>query len=576
MNHERNRPEVAVFPPLRSRARHAGPRWDTYEPPKARVLAVARTLTSATRLRDVTRLLRPEDGIEVSYTVNPGSAFDAGLPEYLNGLGVTVLSWREARRRRFHLVVACAVHRSMYRRDTPLVVLPHGAGYNRIVTESTGDTSSPAGLSARELMRRGKVLPSCICVSHDEQIARLAVSCPEAVPYAVTVGDPCFDRIRDSLPRRDIYRERLGVVGGRRLVVVHSTWSRHSLLGRCPDLPERLLAELPADEYAVALVLHPNVWARHTTDGVLERLARAMDAGLLVIPPQEGWRAAVVAGDWVIGDHGSTTFYSAALDRVTLLAATGLDELDPASPTAAFARRAPALDPGGPLLEQLLGAVDRHVPGELDDVFALQLGARGEGAERTRRKLYSYLEHRGVRLPPEAGPPDPVPDPRPVPHTVSAVHDVVGSRPADGVVELRRWPVVPGRHEAGRGFYAAHDHGTDTRWRGYAGVLARTTVEPLLPPARWAAVRFTALPALNVAVAALGSRTALVALRDGTLLEASSARPWGGHHAPLDPVLLGAAVNVLLAEGCSAKEIAEGVTVRTGTRDVRVEFTTPR
>ena len=32
-----------------------------------------------------------------------------------------------------------------------------------------------------------------------------------------------------------------------------------------------------------------------------------MRAGLGVIPPQEGWRAALVGADVLIGDHGSVT-----------------------------------------------------------------------------------------------------------------------------------------------------------------------------------------------------------------------------------------------------------------------------
>ncbi len=117
---------------------------------------MARTLTSATRVLDVMHLLRPEDGIEKYYTVNPGSAFAAGLDAYLAGLGVQVLSWKEATRRSFDLAVSCSVHPTMRRLNAPLMVLPHGAGYNRLVTESTGDTFSPAGLSRRELMWRGR------------------------------------------------------------------------------------------------------------------------------------------------------------------------------------------------------------------------------------------------------------------------------------------------------------------------------------------------------------------------------------------------------------------------------------
>lgn len=562
-----------MFQLPRSLARRDSPRWNTYGRPKARVLGVARTLTSLTRLMDVMQLVRPEHGIEVSFTINPGSVFGDGLEEYLADLGVPVLTWKEARRRTFDLAVACAVHPSMRHLDArELMVMPHGAGYNRLVAESTGDTAAPAGLSRRELMRRGKVMPSYIGVSHEDQIARLARSCPEAVPHAILVGDYCFDRIEASLPRRDVYRERLGVAGGQRLVVVNSTWSEHSLLGRCPDLPLRLTTQLPADEFAVAVVLHPNVWARHSRYGVLERLAKAMDAGLLVIPPHEGWRAAVIAGDWIVGDHGSTSFYAAALDRVTLLAATGLDELDPASPAADFARRAPRLDPDGDLLEQLLRAAGQHLPGGLEDVVDRQLDARGDGGRLVQRRIYEVLE---VDPPREAPEPQPVPAAHPVEHLGPTTYDVTGEVLADGSVAVRRRPVIAGYHREARGFYAVTAQETHPRLPQSADVMARTVFDAEVTPVEWVTGRFHAYPGLNVAVAALGEDRCLVRLRKGgVMLEAHAPRSWGDPGARLDPVLLGSAVFVRLTGGGGrAGKLSDGLVIRTGSRELKVVFT---
>ncbi|MEX3099797.1 hypothetical protein [Streptomyces sp. ST1015] len=407
---------------------------------------MARTLTSATRVLDVMELLRVEDGIEKYYTVNPGSAFADGLHEYLVSVaGPRVLTWAEATRRTFQLAVACAVHPTMRRLDAPLMVMPHGAGYNRLVSESTGDATSPAGLSRRELTHRGKVIPAAIGVSHPDQLARLLDTCPEAVPRAEVIGDWCAQRIRDSEARRDCYRARFGVTDGRRLVVLHSTWSAHSLLGRHPGLPLDLVTALPADEYAVAAVFHPNVWARHTRADLLERLREPMDAGLMVIPPEEGWRAAIVACDAVIGDHGSTTFYSAAHDRPTLLAATGLAELDPASPAAAFATTAPRLDPSGDLHAQLLRAQREYDPGMLRPVVDSQLADVEKSGERTQRRLYAFLEHRGVPLPRQPPGPSPVPEPSPERGAPVLAYVVTGGVLPDGSVGVRRLPMVPGR-----------------------------------------------------------------------------------------------------------------------------------
>ncbi|MFC8694305.1 hypothetical protein [Streptomyces parvus] len=550
-------------------------RWNTWDPPKAEVLGVARTLTSATRVVDVMHLLRREDGIEKYYTVNPGSAFADGLDSYLSGLGIHVLSWEEATRRRFDLAVSCSVHPTMRRLDAPLMVLPHGAGYNRLVTESTGDALAPAGLSRRELMWRGKVVPKAIGVSHQEQIDRLAEICPEAAPYALAVGDWCFQRITASMPHRDRYRSRLGAVDGRRLVVVHSTWSEHSLLGRHPELPLRLVTSLPADEFAVAAVFHPNVWARHTPAGVLERLGAAVDAGLMIIPPQEGWRAAVVASDWVVGDHGSTSFYSAAADRVTMLAATGLDELDPLSPAAAFARGAPRLDPDGDVLAQLLDTARRHDPAELRPVVDGQLASVDTSGEVTRARMYEFLARRGVRVPPGPPRPLPVPAPEPVRRAQVTAYDVTGAHDAWGTVEIQRRPLVAGHHTEALGFYAVTTEENHAHWPDAAEVLARTVAEAEVAALDWIADAALRHENLNVLVARLDETRCLVQLRGGRQLEARTERSWGARRPALDPVLLGSAVNLWLTDPERSKDLTDGLTLRTGQWSVGVNFTPP-
>ncbi|KAB2591185.1 hypothetical protein [Streptomyces arboris] len=560
---------------FRRGARPGHDRWNTWDPPKAEVLGVARTLTSATRLVDVMHLLRTEDGIEKFFTVNPGSAFADGLDSYLTGLGVQVLSWKEATRRSFDLAVSCSVHPTMRRLDAPLMVLPHGAGYNRLVTESTGDALAPAGLSRRELMWRGKVVPEAIGVSHQAQIDRLAETCPEAAPYALAVGDWCFQRITASMPHRDRYRSRLGAVDGRRLVVVHSTWSRHSLLGRHPELPLRLVTSLPADEFAVAAVFHPNVWARHSRPGVLERLGAAVDAGLMIIPPQEGWRAAVVASDWVVGDHGSTTFYSAAADRVTLLAATGLDELDPASPAAAFGQEAPRLDPDGDVYAQLLAAARGHDPAGLRPVVDRQLASVDTSGEVTRARMYAFLAGRGVGVPDAAPQPLPVPDPEPLRRTAATAYDVTGTHDLRGTVDLQRRPLVAGHHTEARGFYAVTTEENHPHWPHAAEVLARTVADAEVAALDWAADAAVRYENLNVLVARLDESRCLVRLRGGRQLEARTERSWGERRPLLDPVLLGSAVNLWMTGARRSKDLTDGLTLRTGRWEVRVAFTEP-
>ncbi|GAA2145422.1 hypothetical protein GCM10009760_34050 [Kitasatospora kazusensis] len=555
----------ALLSRLLSARRADDDRWNT-RPAKAHVLAVARTLTSATRVMDVLPLLRPQDGIELYITVNPGSAFTAGLDAYLESLdGITVLSWHEAVHRSFDLAVACTAHRSMHRLQAPLVVLPHGAGYNRLVRPTTGDGHSPAGLSRHELTWRGRLVPAVIGLSHEEQAERLRSAFPEALERTRVVGDPCFDRILESLTERDRYRQLLGAVAGRKLVVVSSTWSEHSLLGRSPGLPLRLVRELPVDEYAVAVVLHPNIWARHNPLGLLRE---AQESGLLVIPPRSGWQAALVAADWVVGDHGSVSFYGAALDRVTLLAATGEQELDPRSPSYAFGRGAPALDVDGPLEQQLRQAAEAHDRSRLAALTDRSLGERGQSARILREILYSYLA--AVDEPKDDPWPTPYADPVPVDAGRATAYDVLGEATAEGV-RIRRYPVGPD-HTAARGFYAVTAGESRLRRLQSAEVIARTEARAEPEPLVWLEQTAARLPGLAVAVAALDEDRHLVRLRSGAVLEARAVRTWGSATPRLDPVVLGSALAVWQAANPGAEPAAAELVIVTAQRAV-VRFT---
>ncbi|MFI2609004.1 hypothetical protein [Kitasatospora sp. NPDC018619] len=544
-------------------------RWDT-RPVRARVLAVTRTLTSATRVLDVLALLRGQDGIRFYVTVNPGSAFASGLDDHLHAIpgNVTVMPWDEAVQHEFDLAVACSVHASMHRLRAPLVVLPHGAGYNRLVAESTGDAVSAAGLSRKELTHRGRVFPAVIGVTHPEQCDRLAGVLPEALPRTREVGDLCFDRMLDSADARDRYRRRLGAVDKRRLVVVNSTWSKHSLLARALDLPIRLVGQLPCDEYTVAVILHPNIWEKHDPQALL---AEATRSGLRLIPPHRGWQATVVAADYMIGDHGSVSFYGAALERPTVLVATGAGELDPRSPTYAFGQAAPVLDPDGDLLAQLDKVLASHDPDALRPITDLSLGMRGRAAQVLTDILYDFLT--GVDRPVRAPVLPPFPDPVPLPFGAPTSYDVEGE--CDGTeVSVRRYPIVDPQRHRPRGLYAVSAEEPVWDLKSAAEALARTTVDAERPAEDWLADTAADRPGATVLVAALGDSRHLVRLPAGLLLEAHAVRPWGGVKPPLDPLLLGAALALWLAEGGAPTGLPDhGLTIRTGGHRVAVAFT---
>ncbi|MFF7633591.1 hypothetical protein ACFZB9_10635 [Kitasatospora sp. NPDC008050] len=539
--------------------------WDTFEI-RAEVLAVVRTLTSATRVLDVLTLLGGQEGVRFYVTINPGSAFAEGLDGYLGSLrGFTPLSWRDATRRRFDLAVACTVNRSMHQLRAPLLVLPHGVGYNRLVRPTTGDSHSPAGLSRRELTWHGKVIPAAIGVSHPEQIERLRHSCPEAVPFVRLVGDHCFDRMLVSLPVRDRYRRRLGAVDGRKLVVISSTWKKYSLLAQHLDLVRRFVRELPLDEYAVAVVLHPNIWTRHAPE---ELLGEARQAGLMLIPPQDGWQAALVAADWVIGDHGSVSVYGAALDRVTLLGATGSEELDPRSPTYAFGQNAPRLDAHAPLEPQLRRAAERHRQGDAAALTGLAIGEHERSALLLGEIIFSYLD--GIEAPKGEARPSCYPDPVPLATGRPTAYDVVGEVTADGV-RIRRYP-LDSHDGLPRGLRALTDEENDPRRRPGADVLARTEPRAELAPLDWLSQVLDELPGLVVAVAAVAEDRHLLRLRTGLLLRAETVPAWEAAPDRLDPVVLGAAVTLWLTAHPEADLTGTELVITTG-RSHTVRFT---
>src|SRR5690606_15918006 len=254
------------------------------------------------------------------------SAFSDGVRELLSSAGARVMPWEQLRSAAPDLIVTATENADLSGADpaTPVLVLPHGVGFHKHVPDSRGTDERLAGMVPESLLRTDHVR---LAISHPEQEAQLADAQPYTRGRTVLIGDPCYDGLLNGAPLRDEYRRALGLgdpsVDSRRLVMLSSTWRASSVLGDDPALPARLLASLPTDEYAVALVTHPNVLSAH---GELQ-LSIALDAaeagGLLRIPVTEGWQAALLASDLVVGDHGSVTFYAAAHGKPVLLGAFG-------------------------------------------------------------------------------------------------------------------------------------------------------------------------------------------------------------------------------------------------------------
>ncbi|MDH6128909.1 translation initiation factor 2 [Kitasatospora sp. GP82] len=367
-----------------------------------RVLLVIRTATALNRLLDIVPVLADDTRIELSFTVAAGSAFEDGLPALLDTLDARSIPWDEAVRRPFHLALTASANGDLYALPTPVLLVPHGAGFNKLQPEYAAAQSAPSGLTPEQLLHNGRVVPAGIGLAHPEQVRRLGHHCPPAAEYATVVGDPCHDRLRASLPWREDYRSALAVGPAQSLVLLSSTWGPESLIGRHPQLAARLLAELPVDEYRTALVMHPNVWTYHGEFQLRLWLRSALAAGLILIPPDEGWRAALVAADTLVCDHGSVALYGAAVGLPLLLATDGGPEVAEDSPMNELRRGAPRLDLRHPLRPQF-----DHVPPPVP----LPAGAFSHEDQSLALLTELIYGHLGLPAPTERPLPQPVPLP---------------------------------------------------------------------------------------------------------------------------------------------------------------------
>ncbi|MDX3230959.1 CDP-glycerol glycerophosphotransferase family protein [Streptomyces sp. ME19-01-6] len=545
---------------------------------------MARTVTSTVRVLDVLApVLRDDPRVHVVFGYDPTSAFSDGVSDLLRAHGARVMPWDQLARIPCDLIVTATENADLSGTDAPVLVLPHGVGFHKLVPDARGPHDRVSGLVPEGLLDR-----AWLTISHPDQAGQLAALHPGTVGRTLLVGDPCYDELLCSRDLRARYREALGVAEDQRLVMLSSTWRTQSLLGRHPDLPARLLAELPLDEYRVALITHPNVVSAHGSWGLRTDQTSAREAGLLLIPPTAGWQATLIAADVLIGDHGSVTFYGAALGKPVILAAFG-DESIPGTPMAELGRIAPRLTvragsggrptgPGRPygqgghgLYEQVERAIADHEPARLAKIGAAAFADPGQALARLRTDLYALL-----RLPEPAAPPPPVRafgDPLP---DRQEVFSATVTTAVDGdTVAVRRFPAsvagVP--DEAGHPndpnateetacvcrHLCCQDRERDRHLLESASVLTRH--EPAATPTtamRWAHETLHRYPGSLMAAAATARGDCLVALRDGRVAEASATG------LVRDPGLLAAVVYGRLRAGRPLEGI---VTLRVGGRE---------
>ena len=132
-------------------------RWITRTGCKT-VLVVVHTVITGQRLADIVRLVESDLRVQVVFTAAP-DVFSNGVTDLLRDLGGVVISWEQATRLTFDLALAAA-YGSVHELHAPLIVLPHGAGYNKLAPQGASSTPECRGRGRRaRRVRAGSAEP---------------------------------------------------------------------------------------------------------------------------------------------------------------------------------------------------------------------------------------------------------------------------------------------------------------------------------------------------------------------------------------------------------------------------------
>jgi hypothetical protein len=82
-------------------------------------------------------ILADDPRVQVHFTCPDSSPFRGQISEYLTERSVTPISWETARETRFDLAIAASHGGPLHQLKAPLIVLPHGMGYNKYLVPKT-------------------------------------------------------------------------------------------------------------------------------------------------------------------------------------------------------------------------------------------------------------------------------------------------------------------------------------------------------------------------------------------------------------------------------------------------------
>nr|WP_329400138.1 translation initiation factor 2 [Streptomyces melanogenes] len=449
----------------------------------------------------------------------------------------------------------------------PQVLLPHGAGFNKSIP-GEGSADSASGLDPAYL-RRNHAPIALHALAHPEQIARLAATNPQAARHAKVIGDPTLERVLASSSLRERYRAALGT-GARELLVLVSTWGPESLIRQHPGLPALLATQLPYDEYQLALIVHPNERSLLGTYELAERLAPALDAGMVLADPHEEWASVLIAANALVTDHGSAAlYYCATQDRPVVSVHRAGGELIPGSPMDVLLCRVPQLGRA----EGIVDALRAYRPGPARAAARLAFARHGEAAGLLRTEVYALL---GLAPPAHRVAPRLLPSPAPATR-VPAAFDVRVEATTDGV-RISRHPAGTGPP----GHHLAVEHGAaDERLARSASLLYRRPIPTSEAPLDlawtadgWTRHALSAYPNCRSAAVLLPSGRCLLRVRGHARTYAVQVepRPEDGRIVRLDPAVALSAVHASLVAGRSPSADAIRMSCLVGERAFRVTF----
>ncbi|WP_405162052.1 hypothetical protein OG203_37970 [Nocardia sp. NBC_01499] len=109
-------------------------RWATY-PNRRSVLAVVHNTTAASRLFDTVGLVASDPRVRIVFTRTGSSVFDTDTSEFIASRGALEIPWRAAVSQRFDLAVSASYGGKLHKVQAPLLVVPHGMGYNKYLNK---------------------------------------------------------------------------------------------------------------------------------------------------------------------------------------------------------------------------------------------------------------------------------------------------------------------------------------------------------------------------------------------------------------------------------------------------------